>query len=137
MNGFATTATAYRLFLRESGLDEKIAQVLSGMNTSDVSSLQHYGQIVRHMILETALPDSLSHAVVAAYHDLCKERDSIADVAVRSSATAEDLPDASFAGQQETYLNVRGQASVLEAVRRCFASCTLRPGDLLSRPSRL
>ncbi len=121
-NGFATTAEAYRLFLRESGLDEKIAQVLSGLNTDDVSNLQHHGQIVRHMILETPLPNNLSHAIIGAYHDLCKERGGIADVAVRSSATAEDLPDASFAGQQETYLNVRGQASVLDTVRRCFAS---------------
>lgn len=121
-NGFATTAEAYRMFLHQSGLDEKIAQILSGMNSGDVASLQHHGQIVRHMILETPLPDSLSHAIVDAYHHLCKERGVIADVAVRSSATAEDLPDASFAGQQETYLNVRGQASVLDAVLRCFAS---------------
>jgi pyruvate,water dikinase len=121
-NGFATTADAYRMFLHESGLDEKIAQVLSGMNVSDVGNLQHHGQIVRHMILDTPLPDSLSHAIVDAYHHLCKERGQLADVAVRSSATAEDLPDASFAGQQETYLNVRGQASVLDACRRCFAS---------------
>ena len=121
-NGFATTADAYRMFLHESGLDERITQVLSGMNVSDVGNLQHHGQIVRHMILDTPLPDSLSHAIVDAYHHLCKERGQLADVAVRSSATAEDLPDASFAGQQETYLNVRGQASVLDACRRCFAS---------------
>ncbi|MDA8743532.1 phosphoenolpyruvate synthase [Rubripirellula amarantea] len=121
-NGFATTADAYRTFLHDSGLDEKIAQVLSGMNVSDVGSLQHHGQIVRHMILDTPLPAELSHAITDAYHHLCKGQDHLADVAVRSSATAEDLPDASFAGQQETYLNVRGQASVLDACRRCFAS---------------
>ncbi len=121
-NGFATTADAYRTFLLESGLDEKIPQTLSGMDAADVGSLQHHGALVRHMILETPLPDSLSHAIVDAYHGLCKERGELADVAVRSSATAEDLPDASFAGQQETYLNVRGQASLLDACRRCYAS---------------
>ncbi len=121
-NGFATTADAYRMFLIDSGLDDKVQQLLSGMNASDVNSLQHHGALIRHMILETPLPDSLSRAIVEAYHLLCEERHDLADVAVRSSATAEDLPDASFAGQQETYLNVRGQASVLDACHRCFAS---------------
>lgn len=125
-NGFATTANAYRTFLQETGLDERIPQVLSGMNVSDVSSLQHHGAIVRHMILESDLPSSLSHAIIEAYHHLCRDRGEhvghLVDVAVRSSATAEDLPDASFAGQQETYLNVRGQASLLDACRRCYAS---------------
>jgi pyruvate,water dikinase len=121
-NGFATTAAAYRAFLGETGLDEKIAQVLSGMNVEDVGSLQHHGLIIRHMILEAPLGDTLSHAIIESYHHLCKEHGELADVAVRSSATAEDLPDASFAGQQETYLNVRGQASLLDACRRCFAS---------------
>ena len=121
-NGFATTADAYRAFLAASGLDEKIPQILSGMNATDVGSLQHHGALIRHMILDSPLPDDFAHAIVEAYHNLCKERSGLADVAVRSSATAEDLPDASFAGQQETYLNVRGQASLLDACRRCFAS---------------
>ncbi len=121
-NGFATTANAYRMFLGESGLDAKIAQVLSGLDAGDVGNLQHHGLIVRHMILDTPLPDSLAHAISESYHKLCKQHGGLADVAVRSSATAEDLPDASFAGQQETYLNVRGQASLLDACRRCFAS---------------
>ena len=120
-NGFATTAAAYRAFLAETGLDEKIPQILSGMNSLDVDSLQHHGAIIRHLILEAMLPVAFSHAIVEAYHDLCSGLDLV-DVAVRSSATAEDLPDASFAGQQETYLNVRGQASLLDACRRCFAS---------------
>jgi len=120
-DGFATTADAYRLFLKYSGLDEKIAQILCGMNASDVDSLHHHGLIIRHAILETPLPDELSHAIVSAYHRLCGGR-SLTDVAVRSSATAEDLPDASFAGQQETYLNVRGQTALLDACQRCFAS---------------
>ncbi|TWT79591.1 Phosphoenolpyruvate synthase [Planctomycetes bacterium CA13] len=121
-NGFATTAAAYRMFLNETGLDEKISQILSGINVGDIDNLQHHGMAIRHLILDTPLPEPISHAIVEAYHHLCEERHDLADVAVRSSATAEDLPDASFAGQQETYLNVRGQASVLDACRRCFAS---------------
>jgi pyruvate,water dikinase len=121
-NGFATTADAYRLFLADTGLDDKIAQLLSGIDPSDVGSLQHHGLIIRHLILESPLPVALSHQIVEAYHQLCEQPDQLADVAVRSSATAEDLPDASFAGQQETYLNVRGQASLLDACRRCYAS---------------
>ncbi len=122
-NGFATTAEAYRTFLRESALDEKIPEVLSGLNTSDIGNLQHHAMIIRHMILESPLGDSLSNAIVEAYHHMCDaDQHQLADVAVRSSATAEDLPDASFAGQQETYLNVRGQAALLEACRRCYAS---------------
>ncbi len=121
-NGFATTASAYRRHLSESGLDDKIRQILSGINYRDVGSLQHHGRIIRHMILDTPLSDDLSHAIVRAYHVLSSGRGELADVAVRSSATAEDLPDASFAGQQETYLNVRGQASLLDACRRCLAS---------------
>ncbi len=121
-NGFATTAEAFRLFLADSGLKDKIQQLLSGMNAADVGSLQHHGALIRHMILETPLPDALTHAITEAYHHLGREHGRLADVAVRSSATAEDLPDASFAGQQETYLNVRGQASLLDACRRCFAS---------------
>lgn len=121
-NGFATTASAYRRYLSESGLDDKIQQILSGINFADVGSLQHHGRIIRHMILDTPLSKEFSEAIVDAYHHLCSEHDELADVAVRSSATAEDLPDASFAGQQETYLNVRGQASLLDACRRCLAS---------------
>ncbi|MEP0347266.1 phosphoenolpyruvate synthase [Rhodopirellula bahusiensis] len=122
-NGFATTAEAYRTFLRESALDKKIPEVLSGLNTSDVGNLQHHAMIIRHMILESPLPDALSKAIVEAYHHMCDaDQHQLADVAVRSSATAEDLPDASFAGQQETYLNVRGQAALLDACRRCYAS---------------
>jgi pyruvate,water dikinase len=121
-NGFATTAEAYRSFLQETGLDEKIAELLSGVNYADVGNLQHHGSIIRHMILETPFPDPFSKAIVSAYHELCRGQNDLLDVAVRSSATAEDLPDASFAGQQETYLNVRGQASLLESCRRCFAS---------------
>lgn len=121
-NGFATTASAYRRHLSETGLDEKIQQLLSGINLAEVASLQHHGKLIRHMILDAPLSEAFSQAIVQAYHELCSETGELADVAVRSSATAEDLPDASFAGQQETYLNVRGQATLLDACRRCFAS---------------
>lgn len=122
-NGFATTAHGYRVFLRESGLDKEIPEILSGIDVEDVGNLQHHAMIIRHMILDAPLPDSLSHSIVTAYHHLCDAHNhQLADVAVRSSATAEDLPDASFAGQQETYLNVRGQAFLLDACRRCYAS---------------
>ncbi|EMI46985.1 phosphoenolpyruvate synthase [Rhodopirellula sp. SWK7] len=122
-NGFATTAHGYRVFLRESGLDKEIPEILSGIDVEDVGNLQHHAMIIRHMILDAPLPDSLSHSIVTAYHRLCDAHNhQLADVAVRSSATAEDLPDASFAGQQETYLNVRGQAFLLDACRRCYAS---------------
>lgn len=92
-NGFAATAFAYRSNLSETVLDEKISQVLSGLNISDIGSLQHHGMIIRHMMLETPLTDGLSHTIVEAYHQLCEERQELADVAVRSSATAEDLID--------------------------------------------
>jgi pyruvate,water dikinase len=119
--GFATTADAYRLFLAENGLDEKISALLSDLDEKDVENLHRHGLEIRHAILEAAFPAELASAIVDAYHELCGGRRLI-DVAVRSSATAEDLPDASFAGQQETYLNVRGQAFLLDACRRCYAS---------------
>lgn len=119
--GFAVTADAYRSYLRETGLADQISQYLGVMDEKQVDSLHHYGLAIRHLILETPLPDELVHAIVEAYHALQRGR-GLLDVAVRSSATAEDLPDASFAGQQETYLNVRGQAFLVDACHRCFAS---------------
>lgn len=119
--GFAITADAYRSFLEQTGLSEQISQYLTVMNDKDVDSIHHYGQLIRHAILEMPLPDDLVRAISSAYHALERGR-GLLDVAVRSSATAEDLPDASFAGQQETYLNVRGQAFLVDACHRCFAS---------------
>ncbi len=89
-NGFATTSSAYRMFLEESGLSEKIGELVTSMNEADPDSLHHYGMLIRHMILEASLPDALSHAIVDAYHELGDGR-TLVDVAVRSSATAEDL----------------------------------------------
>ena len=119
-NGFAITAAGYRRFLRASGLGEKIAVLLRGFQPTDLSDLARRGLAIRHAITAADFPPDLRAAVVSAYEQLGQGEP--VDVAVRSSATAEDLPDASFAGQQETYLNVRGQAALIDACRRSFAS---------------
>ena len=121
-DGFAVTATAYWRFLDASGLREKIEAELAGLDVSDVDQLSDKGSRVRRLILGAETPDDLREAVAAAYKELCAKYGPDADVAVRSSATAEDLPGASFAGQQDTYLNIRGEAMLLDAVRRCIAS---------------
>lgn len=120
--GFATTAEAYRLFITANDLEEAIADRLVSLRENN-ASLASVGQGIRRLILAGDLPQPLVQAVVTAYADLCRRtgREDL-DVAVRSSATAEDLPDASFAGQQETFLNVRGEVGLLDAVKRCFAS---------------
>src|SRR3989339_1692895 len=124
-NGFALTAYAYRYFLEKAGIKERIKEILSDLNTHDMQNLSERGQKVRDTILRAEFPPELKSVVLAAYRDLCgaysRERLDT-DVAVRSSATAEDLPDASFAGQQETYLNVKGDFQILEAVKKCIAS---------------
>ncbi|HEY7490838.1 MAG TPA: PEP/pyruvate-binding domain-containing protein, partial [Candidatus Tectomicrobia bacterium] len=122
-NGFAITAAAYRGFLREAGLDQQIKSILQDLDTRDLANLRQRGRQVRQAIMAAPLPTALAEAIVAAYDRLSAEsHEDAVDVAVRSSATAEDLPDASFAGQQETYLNVRGHAALLDACRRAFAS---------------
>jgi pyruvate,water dikinase len=121
-NGFATTADAYRRFLSEAGLEPLIDEALTGLDVQQIDRLQSAGRRVRTAILNATLPDDIASAVRAAYGRLQEEYGPHCDVAVRSSATAEDLPEASFAGQQETYLNIHGEGMLLEAVRRCFAS---------------
>ncbi len=121
-NGFAITAEAYRYFIREAGLDERIKDILKDVNTHDLTNLRQRGRQVRQAILSANLPVDLEQAIINAYDRLSKTRPEPMDVAVRSSATAEDLPDASFAGQQETYLNVQGHLALLDACKRCFAS---------------
>ena len=121
-DGFAVTAEGYRHFLRSTGLDARIKQILGSLNTQDMDNLQKRGSEVRHAILATPMPRDLEDEMLAAYAKLSGTQTVPLDVAVRSSATAEDLPDASFAGQQETYLNVQGNASLLEHCRRSFAS---------------
>jgi pyruvate,water dikinase len=120
--GFALTAQAYRDFLAEAGLEKQIDETLAGLDRHDVEDLRRRGLAIREAILAAPLPDAIADAILAGYERLGRGDDGGIDVAVRSSATAEDLPDASFAGQQETYLNVRGSAALLDACRRCFAS---------------
>jgi pyruvate,water dikinase len=121
-NGFAVTAEAYQSFLKENGLDGEIARILDGLDKNDVHDLAQRGSRVRYAILHGHLPEPLERAIAEAYVRLSGGVLHPVDVAVRSSATAEDLPDASFAGQQETYLNVNGIAAVLYTCKRCFAS---------------
>ena len=121
-NGFAITADAYWDLLGRTRLDQRIKEILSGLDTQDAANLQQRGNAVRRQLVGAALPDDLQAEIIAAYHQLCEGAAEPVDVAVRSSATAEDLPDASFAGQQETYLNVQGDAALLESCKRCFAS---------------
>ena len=122
-NGFSITAAAYEHFLDQTGLRKTIKTLLKGLNTSDIANLQKRSNEVRAAILNVELPDDLKVEILSNYHRLSQEfRVPNTDVAVRSSATAEDLPDASFAGQQETYLNIRGEKDLLEAVKKCMAS---------------
>jgi pyruvate,water dikinase len=121
-NGFALTADAYRHFFKNTGLDEEIKKILSDLNTKDIHNLQVRGKKVREAILKAVLPQDLDNAIAKAYAELEKKYRKNLDVAVRSSATAEDLPGASFAGQQETFLNVRGINEVLIATKKCIAS---------------
>lgn len=121
-NGFAITAEAYRYFLEATGLDQRIQALLIGLDTHDIANLQQRGRQIRHSMMAAELPRDLQEAILAAYEVLGEGTTEPLDVAVRSSATAEDLPDASFAGQQETYLNVQGDAALLDTCRRCFAS---------------
>ncbi|NPA49684.1 MAG: phosphoenolpyruvate synthase [Thermodesulfobacteria bacterium] len=121
-DGFAVTAAAYRHFIRENHLDDKIRQILEGLDTHNLKDLQRRGKKVRELILKARMPEDLASAIKEAYHKLEEKYYPDVDVAVRSSATAEDLPDASFAGQQETYLNIRGAENVIKYVKKCFAS---------------
>jgi len=123
--GFAVTAKAYRYFIEKNGLDSKIKQTLEGLNTTDIKQLEQVGHDIREMIISAPFPKDLEEDILSSYKTLSEKlniRASDLDVAVRSSATAEDLPDASFAGQQESYLNVRGEHALLEAIRKAFAS---------------
>lgn len=122
-DGFATTVDAYHQHLAQAGLDEVIFEELDALDVEDTEALAETAGSIRRRIVAAELPDDVTVQVRAAYRALCEEHgDSNLDVAVRSSATAEDLPTASFAGQQETYLNIVGESALLDAVRRCMAS---------------
>jgi pyruvate, water dikinase len=118
--GFATTASAFREFLNGAGLTERIGRRLASLDPDDVTALAKCGMEIRQWIVEAPLPRTLEEAIDSAYRAMMADGETA--VAVRSSATAEDLPDASFAGQQETFLNVRGLDAVLHAIKQVFAS---------------
>lgn len=121
--GFVITVAAYREFIRYNNLDEAIHNIINSIKLDDIESLRRGGLQARQLLKNAKFPRELSDAIIEKYYELSKTYgQDITDVAVRSSATAEDLPDASFAGQQETYLNVRGPAPLMNAVRNCFAS---------------
>jgi pyruvate, water dikinase len=122
-NGFAVTAYSYDYFLEKAKIKDKIKKILLTLNTHDTRNLMAHGKKVRQTILNAEIPKEIQKEIILAYKKLSKEYgEKYTDVAVRSSATAEDLPDASFAGQQETFLNIRGEKDILEACKKCFAS---------------
>ncbi|MBW6451411.1 MAG: phosphoenolpyruvate synthase [DPANN group archaeon] len=122
-NGFAITAKAYHYILEKAGIKDKIKEILSDLNTTDMENLMVRGKKVRDTILKAEIPEDLKKEIIESYTSLCKHYGTDeTDVAVRSSATAEDLPDASFAGQQETFLNIRGPEELIIACKKCFAS---------------
>ncbi|HLC50278.1 MAG TPA: phosphoenolpyruvate synthase [Candidatus Nanoarchaeia archaeon] len=121
-NGFAVTAYAYNYLLEKAKIRDDIKNILKGLDTRNMHNLSERGRKVREIILKAEFPKELVEEITASYKKLCKEYGPNTDVAVRSSATAEDLPDASFAGQQETYLNIRGDHALIEACKKCFAS---------------
>jgi len=120
--GFATTADAFREFLRAGGLDERIAKRIGTLKPDDVGALARCGAEIRGWIEQAPFPGSLEKEIKSYYQSLTESSSGEVSFAIRSSATAEDLPDASFAGQQETYLNVRGLENVLQAIRHVYAS---------------
>jgi|TARA_B000000477_G_scaffold24115_2_gene20837 pyruvate,water dikinase len=120
--GFATTAEAFESFLEHSDLKNKINKLLSDLDITDISALTKTGLLIRQWVEEAPFPDELHQSIVKSYDELTQQLGPEVTFAVRSSATAEDLPEASFAGQQETYLNVSGIEDILTAVRKVFAS---------------
>ncbi|MCB0573410.1 MAG: phosphoenolpyruvate synthase, partial [Saprospiraceae bacterium] len=121
-DGFAVTSDAYRFFLKENGLQKSLDNLLGELDKQHFSNLDDIGRRARTAILEASMPGSLSAAISAAYRDLCDREGRGITLAVRSSATAEDLPSASFAGQLESFLNIDGAANLIQTVHRCFAS---------------
>lgn len=120
--GFATTATAFRKFLSQSGIDDRINEKLNALDVDDVNALAAAGKEIRQWVIDTPFQPELIEAITSAYATMQADAKSAFSVAVRSSATAEDLPDASFAGQQETFLNVDGIDNVMHSIKKVFAS---------------
>ncbi len=123
VDGFSTTSYAYEVLLETGGLRKKLQKLLKGLDVNDLDELARVGSEARNLMLETPFPPDVETAIINAYHELGKRiGKKLFEVAVRSSATAEDLPDASFAGQQDTILNVRGEKRIIEACHECYAS---------------
>lgn len=121
-NGFAISAQAYKFFIKSAGLEEKIKDVLKSLNKENLKELKEKGKYLRQLILNAELPDELKKEIKEAYRKLEEIYGENVDVAVRSSATAEDLPTASFAGQYDTFLNIRGEEKLIEAIKKCYSS---------------
>lgn len=121
-NGFVVTAEGYRYYLRHNGFDKKLEAIFKKLDPKKLTSVQAAGKAARILILSGKMPKDLEQEILKAYKKLCQEYGPNTDVAVRSSATAEDLPSASFAGQHETYLNVRGEKQVLQAILKSYSS---------------
>ncbi len=119
-NGFATTSKAFWKFLKENEIRESLENIISGLDRNQYTNLNLIGERARSLILKSEVSNIFSTAICDAYSTLCEKEGKA--VAVRSSATAEDSPDASFAGQHDTFLNVKGKEAVLQAVKKCFAS---------------
>src|SRR5215813_4516759 len=122
VDGFATTSEAYRLLLETDDLGTRIRELMNGLDHNDIRALNQAGKEARALMLDTPLPAVVHEAIIDSYRRLCQRLGRTPEVAVRSSATAEDLPEASFAGQQDTILNVRGEEQLIDACQRCFAS---------------
>ncbi|MEA3453272.1 MAG: phosphoenolpyruvate synthase [Patescibacteria group bacterium] len=122
-NGFALTSRSYFHFLEEAGINEELKEIFKQLKVNDIKNLQATGEKVRNIILKAEFPKKLEKKIIKNYRKLCElYKEKNLSVAVRSSATAEDLPTASFAGQQETYLNVRGEEDLLQSTKKCIAS---------------
>lgn len=122
VDGFATTSEAYHLLLKTDELGTRLRELMNGLDCNDIRALNEAGKQARALMLDTPLPVPVHGAIIDSYRRLCERLGRTPEVAVRSSATAEDLPDASFAGQQDTILNVRGEKQLIEACHRCYAS---------------
>lgn len=122
-NGFAVTAEGYRMFRKSNNLEKILEDLLLSLDTKEYSNLSSIGEKARNLILSATIPEEINSEIRAAYQELCKQCEiNNLDVAVRSSATSEDLPSASFAGRMESFLNISGEKQILDAVHRCYAS---------------
>jgi pyruvate,water dikinase len=122
VDGFSTTSEAYRLLVESDGLGKRLRELMKDLEHEDLKALNLAGREARALMLDTPLPPAVHESIISGYRRLCERLGRNCEVAVRSSATAEDLPEASFAGQQDTILNVRGEDRLIDACHRCFAS---------------